>query len=289
MIGLSICIPVHNFNCIESVKALCEQIENLTTKAEIIVIDDASSIALNELENFDNPNYSFEKLSKNLGRAKIRNLLGKKAKFSHLLFIDGDSGIPENFLKTYIETIKKHPEAVICGGRLHKLIANSKKCLRYHYGVKYEDSKALDRQKEPYNGFMTNNFIVTKNILVRIPFNETINTYGHEDTFFGFELETNGISIIHIDNPVTHLELESNNIFIKKTKQAIENLVFLKNQYPSFNSHSTLLKKANRFYFLKPIAPILSKGFAFLANTTQSVYSFQVFKLFYMISINNQK
>ncbi|MGB5420452.1 MAG: hypothetical protein WBN21_16630, partial [Algibacter sp.] len=103
------------------------------------------------------------------------------------------------------------------------------------------------------------------------------------------ELETNGIPIIHIENAVIHLELESNNIFIKKTKQAIENLVVLKNEYPNFIGHSMLLKTAQRFKFLKPIASIVSKGFAFLAKTTQSVYSFQVFKLFYMISINNQK
>lgn len=289
MIGLSICIPVHNFNCITSVKALCKQIENLTIKAEVLVIDDASQIELSELANFKNPKYSYRKLSENIGRSKIRNVLGKKAKFKHILFIDGDSGIPENFIKTYFSSIDKHPNSVICGGRVHKLFTDSKKGLRYNYGIKYEDTIASERQIKAYNAFMTNNFALPTNILEHIPFNEELNEYGHEDTFFGFELETNKVPILHIDNPVIHLELESNHEFIEKTKLAIKNLIFLKNRYPDFVEYVKLFKTANRFKFSKFLAPFLSKTFEFLSKKTSNTFSFQLFKLFYIISINQQK
>lgn len=289
MNGLSICVPVYNFNCIESIKALCEQIENLDIKAEVLVIDDASKVELTELKNFDNQYYYYEKLNQNIGRSKIRNLLGGKANFNHILFIDGDSGIPENFTKTYIQHIEKHPNSVICGGRIHKLFSNSKKSLRYNYGVKYEDTKASDRQIKSYNAFMTNNFVVPKQILKNIPFNEELNQYGHEDTFFGFELEKNKVPILHIDNPVIHLELESNTEYLQKTKQAIQNLVILKKQYPEFIKHTTLLNTAKRFMFLKVISSFFSKLFENISEKTGSPSSFQLFKLFYLISINHQK
>lgn len=289
MIGLSICIPVYNFNCIASIKVLCEQIENLDINAEVLVIDDASKVQLTELMNFSNQYYFYEKLNNNLGRSKIRNLLGENANFNHILFIDGDSGIPKNFIKTYIQYIKKHPNSVVCGGRIHKLFSNSKKGLRYHYGIRYEDTKASDRQIKSYNAFMTNNFIVPKQILKDIPFNEELNQYGHEDTFFGFELEKNKIPILHIDNPVIHLELESNHEFIKKTKLAIKNLVFLKNRYPKFVEYVKLFKASSQLKFLKVIAPFLSKTFEFVSKKTSNAFSFQLFKLFYIISINHQK
>lgn len=291
MIGLSICIPVYNFNCIASVKVLCKQIENLIIKAEVIVVDDASSELLHELSNYKNSYYTYEKLDQNIGRARIRNLLAKKAAYNHMLFIDGDSGIQEHFLENYTSCIKKYSNHVICGGRLHKLFPKTKKALRYNYGVKFEDKKASDRNKNPYNGFMTNNFVVTKNTLNLIPFKEEITNYGHEDTFFGFELEKNKIDILHIDNPVIHLELESNDEFINKTKQAIKNLVYLKNQYPGFGEQIRLIKIANRYkisntVWFKNISYFLSKIFETLSKKTNSSSSFQLFKIFYFTSIN---
>ncbi|WAC03341.1 glycosyltransferase [Lacinutrix neustonica] len=90
MEGLSVCIPVYNFNCIATVIDLCKQIESLSIPAEVLVIDDASPVELNAIAHFKHALYSYEKLNKNVGRAKIRNLLAKKATYYHVLFLDGD-------------------------------------------------------------------------------------------------------------------------------------------------------------------------------------------------------
>ncbi len=289
MIGLSICIPVYNFNCLPSIKTLCKQIDSLSINAEILVIDDSSNINLETLANFKHTHYKYQKLEANIGRSKIRNLLGLTAKFSHLLFIDGDSGIPKNYLQNYVTSVKQNLNSVICGGRVHKLIKNSKICLRYNYGLQYEDIKASKRILSAHCAFMSNNFVIPKKIFRDIPFNETLSKYGHEDTFFGFELAKHKVEVIHIDNPVTHLELETNSIFIEKTKQAIKNLIYLNNKYPGFGKHTKLLRIANTYKFTKKLAPYLSEKFELLAVKTNNALSFQLFKLFYIISKNKQE
>lgn len=286
MTGLSICIPIYNFNCIAAIKRLCKQIENLKINAEVLVINDCSQLNLEELANFSHDCYRYEKLNKNVGRSKIRNLLGLKAKFSHLLFIDGDSGIPENYLQTYTASIPGNLNSVICGGRVHKLLKNSKASLRYNYGVQFEDIKALKRTQNSQATFMSNNFVISKKILEDIPFNETLNKYGHEDTFFGFELAKHNIDITHINNPVVHLELETNTVFVAKTKQAIKNLIFLNNRYPDFGKNNKLIKTASKYKFTKQLAPYLANLFETLSVKTNNARSFQVFKLFYFIAIN---
>ncbi|WP_194765865.1 glycosyltransferase family 2 protein [Tamlana sp. I1] len=291
MKGLSICIPVYNYNCIETIKILCKQIEELSINSQIIVFDDASPHDLNDLSGFKNPNYSYKKLPQNVGRSKIRNLLANAAIYNSILFLDGDSGIQDNFIKNYVETIAAHPNSVICGGRIHLFTSYPEKKLRYRYGVKFEDTKALKRNKAPYKSFMTNNFVVTKQIMASIPFNEKLNKYGHEDTFFGYELNKNHISIIHIDNAVIHLDLENSNEFIEKTKNGIENLVLLKNTYPDFISHSKLLSlietfKILKFKPIKYVSKILASYFEKTTCKTNNIYRFQLFKLFYTITIS---
>ena len=294
MKSLSICIPIYNFNCIESIKILCKQISSLKLDAEILVTDDASDVKLNELSNFNNPFYTYEKLSKNIGRSKIRNLLVEKSKFDYILFLDGDSGIPENFIKNYLQNIENNPNSVICGGRIHQKLLKNTGRLRYNYGVKFEDTKFSVRNEKPYFCFTTNNFTSPKAILKNTPFNEELTKYGQEDTFFGYELKNNYVNIIHIDNPVIHLNLESNLKFIEKTKQSIENLILLKTKYPEFIEFSKLLTTINNYkvFRLKPIkniAAIFSNLFEFITKHTSNIYSFQLFKFFYIISLNREE
>ncbi|MFC4721533.1 glycosyltransferase family 2 protein [Geojedonia litorea] len=290
MKGLSICIPIYNYNCIDSVRTLCEQIRHLSVNCEILLIDDASTISLDELANFQHQFYTYEKLAKNIGRSKIRNLLVKKSKFNHVLFIDGDSGVPEKFIENYMLHIENHPEAIICGGRIHQKKLSKTKRLRYNYGVKYEDTKSSQRIKKPYHRFMTNNFVVPKEIMKTIPFNEELLNYGQEDTFFGYELRKNQVEIIHIDNEVAHLNLETNQEFIEKSKHSIENLIYLKTKYPEFVEYSKLLSTITKFRifrlsFIKNYSYSFSKFFEFITRHSGNIYSFQMFKLFYTISL----
>ena len=70
--------------------------------------------------------------------------------------------------------------------------------------------------------------MVSKCVFEKIRFCESIKKYGHEDSLFGFDLQENDIKILHIDNPVIHIGIEPNDIFLSKTRAGIENLVAMK-------------------------------------------------------------
>jgi glycosyltransferase involved in cell wall biosynthesis len=224
---ISILIPVFNFDVRNLVRSLSKQASRLNIAYEIIVIDDASSdefkILNRQVAYSDGVKYLEER--KNLGRSKIRNKLADIALYDNLLFLDCDSKIEHNdFLKRY--TVHLDNSSVVYGGRkyFHDDPEDGRYRLHWLHGIKREEIPVEIRSSEPNKSFMTNNFIIPKFIFNKVRFNETIKGYGHEDTLFGYELMKCHITINHIENPVVHLGLESNEEFLRKTREGIKNL-----------------------------------------------------------------
>ena len=57
-----------------------------------------------------------------------------------------------------------------------------------------------------------------------ILFDKNCREYGYEDALFGVELKKRGISILHIDNPLIHTGLDTNERFLEKSEQALRTL-----------------------------------------------------------------
>lgn len=242
---LSVLIPVFNFDVTVLVNELLTQCNKENIPFEIRVYDDASSnsqlLASNDkLENL--PSVVYKKLPQNLGRSAIRNLLASEAKYASLLFLDCDSTIQQkSFISAYINHLNKAD--VICGGRNYekKSPTDNKKYLRWFYGINREQINTQQRERKPYHSFMTNNFVIKKEIYQSIKLDESIKGYGHEDTLFGIELENKKASILHIDNPLTHIGLEDADEFLKKSEQGLKNL-FLINKKHDLSQKVKLLK-----------------------------------------------
>lgn len=280
---LSVCIPIYNFDVTGLVVILHQQAVRQNIAAEVICIDDCSDEEF-RVKNKDvcNTYGKYIQLEQNVGRAKIRNLFLKYAMFDYLLFLDCDSVlITSDFVKKYAEAIltNNFPK-VICGGRIYNEIKPSKqKILRWKYGRKKESMPVRVRRKNPNKSFITSNFVIQKNILSQIKFEERLVQYGHEDTLFGFQLKKHHISILHIENPILNGYLEDNDEFITKTELALQNLVcilqFL-NHDKEFIEDVSILKFHRRcrrfgvdilisflFPFFKPALRLnLSKGIA---------------------------
>lgn len=230
---LSICIPVYNFDVNELVHELHAQCLIAGIAFEIILIDDASqdiyrtkNLKLKQLTNVQ-----FIQLHKNIGRAKIRNLFTQYCRFTYLLFMDCDSKVRDSkFISTYLANCKENQ--IICGGTIYEIQTPDKEMhLRWLVGIEREQIEAEIRKQNPHKSFMTNNFLITKSLLQEVKFDERITGYGHEDTLFGLELKKRNIPILHIDNPLYHIGLESNQEFINKTIQAVRNLFILQRLY----------------------------------------------------------
>ncbi len=251
---LSICIPVYNFNVINLIKTLDEQTKALGILYEIIVIDDCSNsdkkLINNELLSIKSVFYI--ELDKNIGRSAIRNLFLKYAKFEHLLFLDCDSQIADNlFIANYIRHCNPS-EQVVCGGRIYPPKQKNRQYnLRWEYGVTRECIPAEVRIKKPYQSFMTNNFLIHRNVLETIKFEENLTGYGHEDSLFGYRLMQNNIPVIHVQNPVIHDYTETYSEFLHKTRQALENLYFIKSEMNLGNDFDNMIKLLRVYDWIK--------------------------------------
>lgn len=210
------------------VRRLARQIASADADSyEIVCIDDHSSGYYISQNKGIAELATYVGLETNVGRARIRNLFLQHAKGEYLLFLDCDSLVPENFVQEYAKTLARKP-AVVVGGRVYDDTFNDREHrLRYLYGTKIESRPLLERVKNPYRSFMTNNFMVRRDVLDKIRFDESLTKYGHEDTLFGYRLEQNHIPILHIDNPVINGQVEENAEFLHKSVEAVENLAKL--------------------------------------------------------------
>ena len=159
--------------------------------------------------------------------------------------------------------------------------------LRWKYG-KYNESQPLAvREKFPNSSFMTNNFIIKKNVFGLIKFDEKLSTYGHEDTVFGLELKSKQIEVHHIDNFIIDQYLESNEEYLKKVKESILNLVFISRNYDNDFLNDIrllrsylLLKKFNIIFLVKIYHFIFSNlSFFLLKKGFVNLKMFSLYKL----------
>jgi GT2 family glycosyltransferase len=252
---LSILIPVYNFNIVELAREIHRQAVCSGIAFEILFADDGSCLSCKEENRFVDEwkDVRYEELATNIGRARIRNKLAGMARFPWLLFLDCDSLIVRpDYIVSYLARCEK--EAVICGGRTYadRKPEDPERYLRWHYGRTREQKSAVDRNRRPWNSFMTNNFAIARSVFDRVTFDESITQYGHEDTFFGFELQRKGIPVIHIDNPLVHTGLETNAEFLKKTQEGITNLTMLMHQKTAYRKEMVSgIKLLMHFSWLK--------------------------------------
>lgn len=224
---ISVCIPIYNYYAYPLVRRLTTQIEKMHAEDdfEIVCIDDHSS------GYYLNQNYGlcdiahYLRLGENVGRARIRNIFLKHTKGEWLLFLDNDSLVEDDFLRKYRKCVNDKC-GVIVGGRVYdKRGADREHRLRYLYGTKVESRSVEERRKRPYKSFMTNNFMIRREVFEKVKFDPRISQYGHEDTLFGYRLEESQVPIKHIDNPVVNGYVETNAEFLHKTVEGIESLV----------------------------------------------------------------
>jgi hypothetical protein len=289
---LSILIPVYNFNIVTLVTELHKQCVNSGVPFEIIVMDDCSSLLLRD-QNKDVASLSgvkFNELEKNIGRSRIRNKLANMAGYSSLLFMDCDSEVSsESYIENYLPFCGS--DKVICGGNIYHPDPPEEPdyLLRWLYGIKKEQIADTVRNLNPYRSFMTNNFLIPKSIFLEIQFDESIIQYGHEDTLFGLELKKKRVPIHHICNPLVHIGLEISSEFLRKTAEAIENLLILMHDGKINREDIRDIRLLKAYSFMKKfklVAPYLF-FYNFISNTVMrnllgsnpDIFSFDLYKL----------
>lgn len=228
--GLSILIPVYNYNATSLVKALNAQLQKTGKEGEIILLDDGSDkFTLTDNPSLQNiPSVLLYRNEKNEGRMLARQKLSGLARYEYLLFLDCDSEIiKDDFLAAYFDLIKENI-SLASGGRVYADAppAECELMLHWKYGRKKES-----RQRKEVSvsgaGFQSNNFLIRREIFKRLDASLQMPGYGHEDSWWGIQFEQAGISCHYLNNPVLHASIEKAEIYIEKSEQALANLLLL--------------------------------------------------------------
>jgi glycosyltransferase involved in cell wall biosynthesis len=237
-VGLSILIPVYNYNVTSLVQTLAVQLTKTAKEGEIILLDDGSTSFVSENQLLQTiPFVSFHRNEKNEGRMVARQRLSELAQYDHFLFIDCDSDIiKDDFVSAYFNLIEKDA-ALVTGGRVYTTSppTDCKMMLHWKYGTKRESSKNA--------GFMSNNFLIKRELFNQLQSPVHLTSYGHEDSWWGIQFEQLGVQCKYINNPVLHAALEKADIFLLKSEAALANLLILEK-----NIDKRLLSKHIKIY-----------------------------------------
>ncbi|WP_299224823.1 glycosyltransferase family 2 protein [uncultured Psychroserpens sp.] len=226
---LSVLVPVYNYNIVALVTHIHTQLQLNNIVFEIICFDDGSTTEIVNtnlnISNLDFANYIISK--ENHGRASARQLLAKKATYSWLLFVDADV-MPKSelYIHNYLQHIDHGYEAIYGGFAYEKKPPKLEHKLRWSYGKRYEQILAKHRNKKPYKVIISANFMIKKSVFLNI--NSQIEQKGYGfDNFFGALLKANSIKVLHIDNEVYHLGIETSSTYLQKTEKAVDTLLSL--------------------------------------------------------------
>jgi glycosyltransferase involved in cell wall biosynthesis len=295
---LSVLITIYNYNVLPIVKELQQQCLECNIEYEILTQDDAS----NSIFNIENekinlfPNCSFISLEKNLGLRENKNLLAAKSKYEYLLIIDGDCLIINpNFIKAYIVSIQDYD--VIYGGRVHPTICPSdQQTLRWKYGKYMEDKSVIQRLKKPYESLLFNNALIKKSCFNSIKFDTILKGYGHDDTLFSYQLKLIQAKVKHLENPIEHNDIDTNPIYLNKTKGSLENLIKL---YKEEKIDIKFIQLLKLYHFLKRTKStfIISKAYLFfeksltknLTGSNPNLLVFNLFRIGYLSTLNSKQ
>ena len=158
-----------------------------------------------------------------------------------MLFLDCDAKIiSENFLQNYFQFIKENKESKVVFGGFE--VEQGALTLRKKYSLEREIVPLKKRKLAPYSSFRGINFLVKKEILQQFPFDENLKNYGYEDLIFSKNLELKKVVISHFENPVLHGDEETTDVFLFKTKIAIQNLRKIHKNNPDFVRDMKLIK-----------------------------------------------
>ncbi len=292
---LSVLIPTYNYNVYPLVNEVHKQLDKSGAEFEIRVYDDASNLHF-DTENLlpELSHVVYKKMPQNMGRTALRQKIAQDARYDWLLFMDADV-FPKDrfFISKLLKTLEKQKADLYFGGV--DVPANppgKDKVLRWKYGKERESKPLEERKKHPYKSFICGSMLIQKSIFLETirPLTQ-LKMYGL-DTYFSYLLKKQQRNILHYQNPVIHLGLETNADFIKKTEQAIETYHFLVKKKLLPADYIKLTKIGQNItriapYFIRKLKyrlfkPLLLKN---LLSEKPSLFLFDLYKLFYYLQL----
>lgn len=223
---LSVLIPFYRYDPSPLALALDRGAASLAGRVELILLDDGAvdarlaEASAELIADLKTP-AQLIRLTTNQGRAKGRNRLIAAARAPYLLFLDCDMApdSPE-FLARWLGLIDAEAPKVAVGGfslkqarpgpqhRLHAALQLRAECL-----------PAAARCRDPGKYVYTSNLLARREVFDLEPFDEAFRGWGWEDVDFGMRAAAR-FGVVHIDNPASHLGLDTVEALLAKYDQS---------------------------------------------------------------------
>jgi len=301
---LSICIPIYQCDVKTLVSQLIKQAKAQLLDYEICLIDDDSNEQIKsknrELLSWNAP-IRLTELDQNVGRSKIRNKLAEMATGKYLLFLDCDVLVDnQSFIRNYVEYAHENYQSFTEGVFLyggykykHTIAERQGKELRYYYGKYIEEATLNELDEVIEMPFLGGNFFVESRVFNTIKFDETITKYGYEDLLFHMDFQSlsENPKDIAIHNPVTIKQIDKNEEYLLKTRQAMENLaelyannrIIIENHLRILMAHQQLKNKGLIGVFRKTAPRFLPLLIYNLTSSKPNLKLFQFYKLIHFV------
>jgi glycosyltransferase involved in cell wall biosynthesis len=249
--SLSVLIPVFREDPLALLRALDTQASRLGDRIEIIVLDDAGGDAVLSARvaaavgALQAPARLIQ-LRANEGRARGRNRLAAAARANHLLFLDSDM-LPDrpDFLQAYLQRVSDNPAVVVGGFSVAQCLVGEAHALHRAMAARADCLPAAVRALTPEKYVFTSNLLVRRDVFEAEAFDEGFRGWGWEDVEWGARVSRR-FPILHIDNPATHLGLDTPEVLAGKYEQSVQNFARLAARHPDLVSRYPSFKAAQR-------------------------------------------
>jgi glycosyltransferase involved in cell wall biosynthesis len=236
--ALSVLIPFFRDDPCELLARLDEEAAAQGGSVEIVVLDDGSgdkALAARvsaQVKAMRLPT-RFVRLLANEGRSRGRNRLASHARAGSFLFLDADMR-PDHrrFLQTWADLVAHEDPAVAFGGfsleqasdaaefAVHRAMARRAECVPY-----------TERARQPEKYVYTSNLLVRRDAFDAEAFATDFSGWGWEDVEWGMRIARR-FRVVHLDNPATHLGLDTVEALAAKYEQSVDNFARVVRRHP---------------------------------------------------------
>jgi glycosyltransferase involved in cell wall biosynthesis len=265
---------------------------------EILVLDDGSTVSISNqntasIKTLSHVSYSISKT--NSGRTRTRQHLALKARFDWLLFLDADMLVKNDyFITRYLQHLSNDIELVYGGFCYGEKPPEKESLLRYTFGKKREELSAKKRNICPFKTITSANMLIQKAVFLAV--NDVEDDLYGLDYYFTAKLKARKTKVLHIDNEAIHVGIEQNDVFIKKTKKAVQTLFILHKNNRIKDADIALLSafKSVSAFGLNSILRIFYQTFknmmlANLESRKPSLFIFDIYRLSYLCALKHQQ
>lgn len=261
---LSVLIPFLRDDPRELLLLLEREAKPLNGAVEIVIVDDgtcdlALTAALTACVASMALPVRLMTLSTNEGRSKGRNRLAEASRGIFLLFLDSDMRPDSDaFLSDWVTLAREKNPAVTFGGfSLLQAPTDAKYAVHRSMAARSECVSAPVRSQAPEKYVYTSNLLVRRDVFETQGFDPAFTGWGWEDVEWAMRVSRTH-AIQHIDNPATHMGLDTVPALASKYEQSAANFARvvarhpdIVSGYPSFRA-ATVLKRIPGLSFLRP-------------------------------------